>query len=266
MTNRKFLVAAVLCATATAGLTACGGGKSEGQADKADKAASSSPSPKAPVDPFEGLTADQIAEKAMDATKAANSLKVTGEGKDDGKDLSLEFALSKTGDCTSEFSYKGSGQVELLVVDKVTYMKGDEAFWKSTTKEKGTSAEQSAAVAEMFKGRWMKVPADEAKDMGETCDLDSLLEKLGDEDTSGATRGQTTEVDGQKAITLTRKDGAETHTFYVAAEGRPYFLKAVTEGGDEPGTVTFSDYDKPVAVTVPPADQIVDVDKLGAGS
>ncbi|MBT2390292.1 hypothetical protein J7E87_12870 [Streptomyces sp. ISL-1] len=98
MTNRKILAVAALCVTAAVGLTACGGGQSE---DTADKAASSPPSPKAPVDPFEGLTADQIADKALKATKAANSLKVAGEGKDDGKDLSLEFALSKAGDCAS---------------------------------------------------------------------------------------------------------------------------------------------------------------------
>ncbi|WP_406307189.1 hypothetical protein OHA61_39360 [Streptomyces sp. NBC_00885] len=261
MTNRKFLAAAALCVTATVGLTACGGGQSEGIADKA---ASSSPSPKAPVDPFEGLTADQIADKAFAATKAADSLKVAGEGKDDGKNLSLEFALSKAADCTGKMSYTGSGQSELRVLDKVTYMKGDEAFWKGIAKQKGTSAQQSTAMAEMFKGRWMKIPAGKAKRMAEACDVDALFKKMGEDDLSGVTKGPTTEVNGQKALTLTRKDGAETHTFYVATVGQPYFLKAVTEGGDEPGTLTFSDFNKPVAVTAPPADQIFDVDKVKA--
>ncbi|WP_217621752.1 hypothetical protein [Streptomyces lunaelactis] len=41
-------------------------------------------------------------------------------------------------------------------------------------------------------------------------------------------------------------------------------LKAVTEGGDEPGTLSFSDYNEPVAVTAPPADQTVDVEKVKA--
>ncbi|MGW1491284.1 hypothetical protein [Streptomyces sp. NPDC002402] len=76
MTNRKVLAAAALCVTATVGLTACGGGQSEGIADRA---ASSSPSPKAPVDPFEGLTADQIADKAFATTKAAGVWMPLGE-------------------------------------------------------------------------------------------------------------------------------------------------------------------------------------------
>ncbi|MFI1400350.1 hypothetical protein [Streptomyces sp. NPDC020681] len=262
MTNRKILAVAALCVTTAAGVTACGGGQSE---NTADKAASSPPSPKAPVDPFEGLTADQIADKALEATKAANSLKVTGEGKDDGKDLSLEFALSKAGDCTGKFGYAGSGQAELLVVDKVAYMKADEAFWMGIGKQKGTPAKQTAAMAEMLKGRWLKAPADEADDMAGICNLDALLKKLDDdEDTSGVTRGKPAEINGQKAITLIRKNGAQTHTFYVATEGQPYFLRGVTEGGDEPGTVSFSDYNKPVAVTAPPADQIFDVDKAKA--
>lgn len=264
MINRKILAVAALCVTATVGLTACGGGQSEDHADKADKAASSPPSPKAPVDPFEGLTANQIADKALEATKSADSLKVAGEGKDDGKDLSLEFALSKAGDCTGKFSYTGSGQAELLVVDKVPYMKGDEAFWKEIGKQKGTSAKQTTALAELLKGRWMKAPAKNANKMGDACNLDALLKKMDDGHTSGATKGAPAEINGQKAITLTRKEGAETHTFYIATEGQPYFLKAVTEGGDEPNTMSFSDYNKPVAVTAPPADQIFDVDKVKA--
>ncbi|NUK28519.1 hypothetical protein HRW08_39195, partial [Streptomyces lunaelactis] len=123
------------------------------------------------MDPFEGLTADQIADKALKATKAANSLKLAGEGKDDGKDLSWEFALSKAGAWTGKLSYTGSGQAELLVVDKVAYMKADEAFWKGIANQKGTPAKQSTALAEMMKGRWMKAPADKSGGMAGLCNL-----------------------------------------------------------------------------------------------
>ncbi|MFF3248741.1 hypothetical protein ACFYWY_34540 [Streptomyces sp. NPDC002870] len=40
----------------------------------------------------------------------------------------------------------------------------------------------------------------------------------------------------------------------------------LTEGGDEPNTLSFSDYNKPVAVTAPPADQIFGMDKVKAAS
>ncbi|WP_426567377.1 hypothetical protein [Streptomyces canus] len=264
MTNRKILVSAAACAALTAALVGCskdGGGKDAGSKGKSDRTVTESP--KAP-EPFAGLTGQQIADKAVEATKAASSLKVAGSGKDDGKQMSIEFALSKQGNCSGEMGYVGSGRAEFLVLDKVMYMKGDEAFYKGMGKEEGTSAEETAAMTEILKGRWMKIPADEdaAKDMGGACDLDGLIEEMEDGSTANVTKGQFTDINGQKAITLTEKDGAETHTIYVAAEGKPYFLKIVTTGGDEPGTVTFSDYDKPVAATPPPADQVVDLEKM----
>ncbi|WP_329584983.1 hypothetical protein OG500_31640 [Kitasatospora sp. NBC_01250] len=33
-------------------------------------------------------------------------------------------------------------------------------------------------------------------------------------------------------------------------------------GGDSPGTVDFSDYDKPLTVQAPPADQVIDVSQF----
>lgn len=62
---------------------------------------------------------------------------------------------------------------------------------------------------------------------------------------------------------LTKKDGAETFTFYVAKEGEPYLLKFTSEGGKEPKSAAFSDFNAPITVTVPPADQVVDPSKLG---
>ena len=74
-----------------------------------------------------------------------------------------------------------------------------------------------------------------------------------------ARKGKTTTVDGKPAITLTETDGDETYTTYVATEGKPYILKMVIKGGKEPGTVKFSDFDKPVDAKAPTGD-IVDLD------
>lgn len=49
----------------------------------------------------------------------------------------------------------------------------------------------------------------------------------------------------------------------MSAKGQPHLLKFTIEGGKEPKSAVFTDFDKPVTVTAPPADQIVDLEKLG---
>ncbi|XUL99759.1 hypothetical protein ACQ86F_22235 [Streptomyces venezuelae ATCC 10712] len=46
----------------------------------------------------------------------------------------------------------------------------------------------------------------------------------------------------------------------MATQGTPYVLRIVTQGGDEPGTLTFSKYGKPVAAKAPAAKDVVDTD------
>ncbi|MFD7231749.1 hypothetical protein [Streptomyces sp. NPDC059881] len=260
MTNRKILVTAVLCATAAVGLTACGGEKDKGGADKP---ASSAPSPKAPVDPFAGLTADQIADKSLDITKAADSVKVKGLDSSDKDPMEFDLAISEKGDCGGTMGSKGA-KAEMRKVGGPMYMKGDDKFWEQSLKEDGSSAEEIAAVKELFKGRWIKIPAEEVdkEEMGALCDFDALLEPA-DSAKTGLTKGADADVDGKKAVVLTKKDGAETITFYVAKEGEPYLLKFTSEGGKEPKSAAFSDFNAPITVTVPPADQVVDPSKLG---
>ncbi len=93
------------------------------------------------------------------------------------------------------------------------------------------------------------------------CDKQALLAAM-DSDKSerdGMRRGATTEVDGKDALTLTKQQAdGEKLTLYVATEGEPYILKAVSEGGKQPGETLFSDYNEKVEVEQPPAGEVVD--------
>ncbi|GAA3375256.1 lipoprotein [Streptomyces sannanensis] len=262
MTNRKFLVAATVCATALAGLTGCSSDKGKDAAD--DKKPSASQESKAPADPFAGMTADQIADKALDTTKAADSLKAMGIARSDKKELQFDVSVSKQGDCQGKLTDAGA-TADLVSVDKAVYIKGDSKFWEQTGKEDGSSPEETAAMVELLKGRWLKVPAEDNSaedDLGAICDTDTLFEEA-DQAKTGLTKGQNTEVNGQSAVTLTKKDGDETTTLHVATEGEPYLLKVTVEGGKDPGEASFSDFNKPITVTAPPADQVMDPTKLG---
>ncbi|MEU9854850.1 hypothetical protein [Streptomyces sp. NPDC047974] len=255
--NRKLWATAAICLTVVAGVTGCGKGD--------DKAA----------DPFAGLSADDIAKKAVETTKAATSVHMKGEGKDDGKDMTLDFSVDDKGTCQGTMSMGGGGKAEVMRTGGFSYMKGDDAFYKGTAGEDGSSAEEAGAIATLLNGRWMKLPADDAdsNDMGEFCDLKAIFADMDKEtETTGLTREADADVDGTATVVLKSKADkkGETTTLYVAKDSaKPYILRSVTAGGDEPGTVTLSDYDKPLNVTAPPADQVMDMEalmKAGAGS
>ncbi|MFI8367280.1 hypothetical protein [Streptomyces sp. NPDC085466] len=252
--NRKLWAATTICLTAVVGLTGCGKGD--------DKAA----------DPFAGLSADAIADKAVEATKNVTALHMNGSGTNDGEEMTLDFAVDDKGNCKGSMEAPKGGKAEVIGTGGTSYMKGDDAFWKSSGGEEGSSAEEAGAISTLLNGRWMKMPAGEDGPAA-FCDLKSITKDM-DEETprKGMTREADADVDGTAAVVLKGKPekNGETSTFYVAKDSaKPYILRVVTTGGEEPGTVTLSDFDKPVEVTAPPADQVVDMEQLmkaGAGS
>ncbi|WP_405857362.1 hypothetical protein OG361_26310 [Streptomyces sp. NBC_00090] len=248
--NRNLWAAATVCVAVIAGVTGCSQGD--------DKAA----------DPFAGLTADAIADKAVATTKAATAFHMNGKGKTDGEEMTIDLSVDSKGSCKGSMQAAKGGKAEMLGTGGVSYMKGDDAFWSSTTGGEGESAEEAGAMSALLKGRWMKMPAGgEGPDA--FCDLKTIVKDM-DEETprKGMTRGADADVDGTPAVTLTKKGTkGETTTFYVAKDSaKPYVLRVVEAGGKEPGTVTFSEYDKPVTVTAPPADQVVDMAELAGAS
>ncbi|MFE0703427.1 hypothetical protein [Streptomyces sp. NPDC058872] len=228
------------------------------------------PAPAPSPDPFEDLTADQIADRAVTATRSAASLRITGRIVSDGQPLAVDFAVDDSGECTGLMKVE-DGTAELRRVDRVTYLKGDEAFWRASMTSQGLPEAQITATLELIKGRWLKIAPGQAgsEDLGSICDLKALLADLDGDgaERRGLTRGPDGEVAGTPVATLVKKktDG-ETTTVSVAQQGEPYVLKMVREGGDEPGTVLLSDYDEPVEVSAPPADETVDLSKLAPGT
>ncbi|MFJ5834323.1 hypothetical protein [Streptomyces sp. NPDC093089] len=261
--HRKLRAAAVVCAVAVVAGPAPAAAWAA--ADGPLRAAAVAPSP----DPFTGLTADEIADRAVTATQSATSLRMTGRVSTDDQPVDIDFAVNDRDECTGLMKIKG-GTAELRKVDDITYMKGDEAFWRASMTSQGMPEAQIDATIELLKGRWLKIAPGQAgsDDLGSVCDLKSLLADLGEDkdERSGMTRGPDGEVDGTPVATLVKRTGAETTTVSVAREGKPYILKMVKAGGDEPGAMVFSDYDEPVVVKVPPADETVDLTKLDQGT
>ncbi|MFD3726313.1 hypothetical protein [Streptomyces sp. NPDC058671] len=269
--HRKLRAATVVCAAVVVAGPAPAAAWAATVGTAADAAVSVAPSPS--PDPFAELTPDEIAERSVTATRAATSLRMAGRIVTDGQPLDIDFAVNDQDECTGRMTIKG-GTAELRKTDRITYMKGDEAFWRASMTSQGMTEAQIDTTIELLKGRWLKIAPGQpgSSDLGGVCDLDDLLSDLGKdkdkEKPSGLTRGPDTEVDGTPVATLVKqkdggeKAGGETATVSVSQQGRPYLLKMVRTGGDRPGSITLSDYDKPVDVVVPPADETVDLSKL----
>ncbi|SDM98409.1 hypothetical protein SAMN04487981_103158 [Streptomyces sp. cf386] len=208
----------------------------------------------------EDLPPEEIAEKAIDATKGADSLRIEGSGRSDQEEIRIDFAVDKEGDCAGTVGING-GTGRLVIIGDITYVNGDDAFWTKIAEEEGVDAQE---LINLLDGRWLKVPpgTEGAGDMAEFCDINALVQELETYVRDGVSKGREAEVDGKPAITLTKEeDGATTDT-YVATEDKPYILRVVTQGGDGPGDLTLTDYDQPVSATAPSSEDVVDVGQL----
>ncbi|MER7955586.1 hypothetical protein [Streptomyces sp. NPDC096030] len=245
-TRRTALVSA-LCAAAALTATACGALSGEAKASG----------------PFGDLTGPEIANKAIAATKKADSLTLDLATKTTDGPMKAYLSMNTGGQCAGTLTVGTTGTAELVKADdKDVYLRFDEAFLRAQAE--GESPEVQEAVLKELKGRWVKTPVTdpEAKDNLELCNLKTLLGSF-EEGINFAVKGKETTVGGKKALTLTEKSGGETTTVYVATQGEPHILKIVTTGGEEPGTMTFTDYGKPVTAKVPAAKDIVDEEKTG---
>ncbi|QHY97994.1 hypothetical protein SSPS47_23045 [Streptomyces sp. S4.7] len=285
--KRKFLMPALMSAITAAALASCSTGGAtevtEGAVatDAAGAAAkqAAAPSTGAPsAGPFAGLDAARIAQEALAATRGARSLRLTAEGTNDGRLLKVDFSLDERGTCTGGLR-RDDSEAEFTVLDGVTYLKGDDEFWRAVSAggnpdgrsaDPGPGTDPSASagtggvdqLVELLRGKWLKIPAGEevaGRALGGACDLDAMLNRLDTAGAKGLTRGAAAEVDGRKAVTLVKRQDGVTSTTFVAAEGAPYLLRSVSEGGAAPGTVLFRDFGVPVSATAPPAAEVVDL-------
>ncbi|MCF3119201.1 hypothetical protein IPZ68_05695 [Streptomyces arenae] len=211
--------------------------------------------------PFAGDSADQIAAKAVEATKKADSMRLKGDMTQGGKSVAMDLAVDQEKNCEGTVDTDGA-KADVRHTNGVLYIRGNEHYWKNALKNKPGSEKVLSKVAD----KWVKMPADDASTSG-MCDKQGLVASM-DENKSertGLKKGDTTSIDGKEAIALTKKtSGGETHTLYVATEGEPYLLRTSVKGGDRPNEATFSDYGKPVSPKTPGKDETVDLKELAA--
>ena len=268
MPSKRLVHTAVICALLAAGATACNDDK-KGQAAPAvtaapaaatSAAATPSATPtKAPGLAVDTLSGEEISKQAQTAMGSLSSLKIDGTMKTEGQGITMNLAADKKGNCVGKVTISGVGGVEILHTTAQTWIKPDAAFWKTISAEEG-SRDGGAMAAELFKGRYLTGGQDDAalKEMAGMCDLIDSIAK--DDSPSGKiVKGAAGTTNGVKTFSLTDTDtDGQASTLYIASEGKPYLIKVEQTTGTEPGEMNFSDFDKPIVVQAPPADNVID--------
>ncbi|MCX4747449.1 hypothetical protein OG455_18310 [Kitasatospora sp. NBC_01287] len=202
------------------------------------------------------MTGNQIEKQASDALGKATSLKLDAVGTDSGDSIEMHLSLDTTGDCSGSIAMGSKGSFQILSTPQQTWIQPDAKFWTTMGGAHGAEA------AELFKGRWMTGSKDDPdlKSLAESCNLTQFTGDM-NQDGDQATKTGADTVNGQPTVTLHIKSTDGTSgDMWVAAQGTPYPLKANTTNGK----LAFSNFDQPVVVQAPSADQVIDISKLKA--
>ncbi|MEV5975159.1 hypothetical protein [Streptomyces sp. NPDC051921] len=271
ITTDRTIWATLASAAVVAAATGCGPTTTDAGA-KDTKA--TSPSPAKPKDAFDSLTGSQISSKALAALKSASSMRVSGTVPADDKtnqSMQVNVAMDTQGSCRGSLTLPGTVSLELLRKGKgAFYIKGNEKFWRAMLTElakdgEGLTRKQANAAVDMLKSRWVKADEKSAKDLTATnfCDMDKLQDLGGHSD---VTRGADVVVAGRPVAVIYDREDWRVTTVHVAKTGKPYPVQITTTDSSSaaPDTlVKFSEFNKPVDTTLPPADQIIDANNLG---
>jgi hypothetical protein len=200
---------------------------------------------------------EEIGKAAEKDMKALKSVRMTGELVNDGEPVSVDMALTTDGDCEGTLGIQG-GETQIRSLGGETWMKPDAAFWEAS------AGEQAEMVQGVVGDNWVVLGADQ--DFAELCDLDELLDQLGDDEDEGKAETDGTEdVDGTEAVKVTGEtDEGDPVTVWVKVDEPHHILKMEVDQGDEPGTITFSEFDEELEVEAPGDDEVIDLEQLGS--
>lgn len=206
------------------------------------------------------MSAGTVLEKGHREFSQATSVKITGSEVDSGQKMTFVVSAAAGGDCTGTFDFGDQGKADLLRSGGQTLFREDDRLLAKLGGDKAVAA---------GKGRWLRINSgDDLQTVTTFCDLKSTP-VFGDGDWyKQVASGGFTTVDGRKAASITATSSTDgSFDGYVATDGpaRPLRVESPHVGGSADGTtMDFSDYDAPVSVSLPAADQIIDLDALKA--
>jgi len=194
----------------------------------------------------------EIVAAARAAASGATAVHVKGSTIAAGTPITLDLSLVTGKGGRGRLAENGLS-FELIEIGPTIYINGSSAFYTHFA---------GAAAAQLLHGKWLKASTSNPSFAGLTSltELRKLLDAaLATANMTLANAGTAT-IDGQAAVGV--KDTTQSGTLYVATSGPAYPLEIVKSGAGG-GTITFSEWNKPVPLTAPA--NSVDIEQLQKG-
>jgi len=216
-------------------------GCSGGGPGTAGSGGSSSPGLSASAGPAPDAAA--LPRQVKSAMKNATSFHISAVVTQGGSRVSANMSMTRSGDMSGTMSVNQT-PISVLVTQGHAYLKVTSGLLKSQ--------HLPTAACTLICGKYLKVPASQAKSMLNGMDMSSFLGRVSLPRLSYV---RTVTVHGQPAWQMRASDGS---TVYVAAHGPPYPLR-MTKGSSH---ADFTQWNAAAIPPPPPASQVVDLSQL----
>ncbi len=228
------------------GVAAC----SSSTSTSTESPTSVAPSAEATPNGVQKESADKILESAKAAAKEATSVKLAVVTDSDGTEVRTDLSISDAGS-QGTLGQPDGASVEVVSTPDTIYVKGD-AFAQSLGGE----------AAAQTQGKWVSIPTDNpaAQSFTGLNSIDSFVDNVLTTPKS-LTKGDEKDLNGTPAIALKSDQG----TLWVATTGEPYPLQIDAPEGTK-GQLTLTEWNVPVSISVPPADQVVDITSIASAA
>ncbi|MFL5915385.1 MAG: hypothetical protein ACJ752_07080 [Gaiellaceae bacterium] len=194
-------------------------------------------------------SADKVLADAKAAADSASSARVSGNIVSGGTPIKLDLSMG-SGQAKGSMSTSGLS-FDLIRIGNTAYIKGSDDFYKHFA---------GAAVAQLLHDKWLKasIVSGRFASFAPLTSISVLFDKVASNHGKLANDGAKT-LDGQKVVEI--RDTSDNSKLYVAATGKAYPVAIVGGKKSQSGTITFSDWNKPLQVSAPKG--ALDISKFG---
>lgn len=250
--NHRALAALAIPLLAATALAGCGSDKGDTNTSSSSSSSSSSTTTEAKLP-----TAAELFDQAQKTALAAKSAHITGTVTDDGTPMTIDLAGTTDGSNQSlELGVGGGQKATILTVGGKYYLLGNDEFW---------SKQISADAAKLLGGKYVNVPAAEAKDFGDMTIKSLLTDLFDDKEMQAALKSNDATVskatyDGAAAYSVADKAGKDKGELLVSADGKATIF-TISGTGQSTGTLEFSEWDKVATVAAPDPSKVINLPK-----
>jgi hypothetical protein len=205
------------------------------------------------------LAPADILARSKAALAKATSVHVVGRLTDGGQQLRFDLHIHGVDGGYGTLFVQGH-RMEVVRVGQTAYVKADAGFW---SRELG-----NPAVARRLAGKYLKGSANdpELNQLTAFTNVSTLSDLMLKPVSTLAAKDRKT-VNGTLALGLYDNDSRSPGVLYVALQGEPYPVRLGTADAKakDPASIDLTEYNRPITVTAPKPNQIIDMKSLGGG-